>query len=189
MKEKIVMFITYIEFFHKLHTKYLKRFSHRIQLMYSHINHDIHFDEVKKISSSKMTDTSSSKNSDEENESGTDLNYIQTDTSSTDSSDHENNLFESISRSRTNSSFSSTPRIKLSHAEHKKIAESDDNLIDIFYNIDMSCDSIINNETIKLDENIRESPEKTDETQQIIQASVVENNESIIIHLVEPSYT
>ena len=65
----------------------------------------------------------------------------------------ENNLFESISRSRTNSSFSSnTPRIKLTNAEHKKIAESDDNLIDIFYNIDMSCDSIINNETIKLDE-------------------------------------
>jgi hypothetical protein len=46
MKEKIIMFITYVEFFHKLHTKYLKRFANKIQLMYSHINNDIHFDET-----------------------------------------------------------------------------------------------------------------------------------------------
>jgi hypothetical protein len=46
MREKIIMFITYIEFFHKLHTKYLKRFANKIQLMYNHINNDIHFDET-----------------------------------------------------------------------------------------------------------------------------------------------
>ena len=44
MREKIVMFITYIEFFHKLHSKYIKRFSNKIQLMYSHIENDIKFD-------------------------------------------------------------------------------------------------------------------------------------------------
>jgi hypothetical protein len=45
IKEKINLFITYIEFFHKLHTKQMKRFSNKIQLMYSHVNKDIRFDE------------------------------------------------------------------------------------------------------------------------------------------------
>ena len=45
MKEKVGVFLTYIEFFHILHTKYLKRFSNKIQLMYTHINNDIKFDE------------------------------------------------------------------------------------------------------------------------------------------------
>ncbi len=45
MREKVGVFLTYIEFFHILHTKYLKRFSNKIQLMYSHINNDIKFDE------------------------------------------------------------------------------------------------------------------------------------------------
>jgi hypothetical protein len=45
MREKVGVFLTYIEFFHILHTKYLKRFSNKIQLMYTHINNDIKFDE------------------------------------------------------------------------------------------------------------------------------------------------
>jgi hypothetical protein len=45
MREKVGVFLTYIEFFHILHTKYLKRFSNKIQLMYAHINNDINFDE------------------------------------------------------------------------------------------------------------------------------------------------
>ena len=45
LREKIIMFITYIEFFHKMHTKYLTRFSNKIQLMHTHINNDIKFDE------------------------------------------------------------------------------------------------------------------------------------------------
>jgi hypothetical protein len=49
MREEIQTFISYIEFFHKLHTKYLKRFSNKIQLMYSHINADIKFDETVKV--------------------------------------------------------------------------------------------------------------------------------------------
>jgi len=43
------MFISYIEFFHSLHTKYLKRFSTKIQLMHTHIDTDIKFDEVVEI--------------------------------------------------------------------------------------------------------------------------------------------
>jgi hypothetical protein len=45
MKEKINLFLTYIEFFQKLHEKYLSRFSNKIVLMLNHINSDIHFDD------------------------------------------------------------------------------------------------------------------------------------------------
>lgn len=45
LREKITMFITYIEFFHKMHTKYLQRFSNKIHLMHTHINNDVKFDE------------------------------------------------------------------------------------------------------------------------------------------------
>jgi hypothetical protein len=45
MREKVNLFLSYIEFFHKLHSKYLKRFSNKIQLMSNHINSDIQFDE------------------------------------------------------------------------------------------------------------------------------------------------
>lgn len=53
MREKIIMFINYLEFFHKMHTKYLKRFSNKIQLMYTHINNDIKFDDSIEISKDK----------------------------------------------------------------------------------------------------------------------------------------
>ena len=48
-----MMFITYIEFFHKMHSKYLKRFSNKIQLMYTHISNDIKFDDSVEISKDK----------------------------------------------------------------------------------------------------------------------------------------
>ena len=49
LREKIMMFISYVEFFHTLHTKYLKRFSTKIQLMHTHIDTDIKFDEAVEI--------------------------------------------------------------------------------------------------------------------------------------------
>ena len=56
IKEKITLFITYIEFFHKLHSKYLKRFSNKIQLMYTHISNDINFDESVELNSDKRNE-------------------------------------------------------------------------------------------------------------------------------------
>ena len=53
MREKILMYTTYIEFFHKMHSKYLKRFSNKIQLMYTHITNDIKFDDSIEISKNK----------------------------------------------------------------------------------------------------------------------------------------
>jgi hypothetical protein len=148
MKEKIVMFITYIEFFHKLHTKYLKRFSNKIQLMYSHINHDIHFDE--ESVQAKTTNPESPK----------DANTNTPENSITDSD------LESMSRSRANSSISSnvssnntpSPKFKLNDVVkniNKNINKdtdqiektlSHDDLNDMFSTIDISCDSIINKE-------------------------------------------
>jgi hypothetical protein len=60
MKEKINLFLTYIEFFHKLHEKYLTRFTKKIHLMLTHINSDIHFDD-------NIVNNSSSKNIDDNN--------------------------------------------------------------------------------------------------------------------------
>jgi hypothetical protein len=51
IREKINMFIAYIEFFHKMHIKYLKRFNNKIQLMYTHISNDIKFDDSIEVNS------------------------------------------------------------------------------------------------------------------------------------------
>jgi len=45
IRDKTLLFITYVEFFHKLHTKYLRRFASKVQSMYNQINSDINFDE------------------------------------------------------------------------------------------------------------------------------------------------
>jgi hypothetical protein len=45
MKEKLLLFITYMEFFHKLHNKYLKRFATKLQLMAGQITNDIKFED------------------------------------------------------------------------------------------------------------------------------------------------
>ena len=53
IREKINMFTAYIDFFHKMHIKYLKRFSTKIQLMYTNINNDIKFDESIEMNGNK----------------------------------------------------------------------------------------------------------------------------------------
>ena len=60
MKEKVNLFLSYIEFFHKLHAKYLKRFSNKIQMMSNHVNNDIQFDE-----NAENVENDTSKNDDE----------------------------------------------------------------------------------------------------------------------------
>jgi hypothetical protein len=69
IKEKISMFLTYIEFFHKLHTKHLKRFANKIQLMYTHISTDIRFDETIEINKDKEKE----KEKEKKKENGEDL--------------------------------------------------------------------------------------------------------------------
>jgi hypothetical protein len=55
-REKIILFITYLEFFHKLHNKYFKRFTTKLQLMYGQITHDIKFDDNEEAKKSKNQD-------------------------------------------------------------------------------------------------------------------------------------
>lgn len=56
MKDKIALFIQYVEFFHKLHKKYLKRFSTKLHLMTSLINSDIKFEETTKEKHQNLLD-------------------------------------------------------------------------------------------------------------------------------------
>jgi hypothetical protein len=45
IREKGILFISYIHFFHSLHTKYLQRFYIKLNVLYKQITHDICFDE------------------------------------------------------------------------------------------------------------------------------------------------
>jgi len=47
------LFLNYIEFFHKLHTKYFKRFTTKMQLFVSQINHDIKFEDSAELNKTK----------------------------------------------------------------------------------------------------------------------------------------
>ncbi len=56
MKEKFELFISYIEFFHGLHTKYLKRFAMKMNLFFSQITNDIRFEDAPTTSESKKNE-------------------------------------------------------------------------------------------------------------------------------------
>jgi len=45
LREKITLFINYLEFFHRLNIKYLSRYYHKLDMMLNQINSDIHFEE------------------------------------------------------------------------------------------------------------------------------------------------
>jgi hypothetical protein len=191
MKEKIIMFITYIEFFHKMHSKYLKRFSNRIQLMYSHINHDIQFDDdLKKTSGSGSGSSISQKKSEDSN--------IDTDS--------DNGNFDLLlgeqegTRSRTNSSISSgnqhpaiSPRfiqknIKLKTLDHSL---SHDDLNTIFSTIEQSCDSIIKEEAIQEpnEETLQEPKEEAiqEANEEPTEIPNFKENKNVTLYLLEPS--
>ena len=53
MREKLTLFVTYVEFFHKLHNKYLKRLATKIQLMFSQIANDIQFEDTSQTKKEK----------------------------------------------------------------------------------------------------------------------------------------
>ena len=192
MKEKIIMFITYVEFFHKLHTKYLKRFSNKIQLMYSHINNDIHFDENVELNK-KNVDDSESLNSDNLTDKDK---QIDSDNINFKSSSNVNmfNLDIQINeynddlsvKSNTDSLLSNitpftTPKFKkISNIineknESHKIEDSisHDELNYMFSRIDSSCNYIINNEIINTENEICENHS---DNQQNVETIICENH-------------
>lgn len=122
IKEKINLFTTYIEFFHKLHTKQFKRFSHKIQLMYSHVNKDINFDESVDINDKNKTNNQDRKNS-----------IISTDTSSdTDDNSSLNSPFNNNNTDDEN--------------QEEKIND------EAFFNIESKCDLILNSSAKNIDD-------------------------------------
>ena len=180
MKERITMFITYIEFFHKLHTKYLKRFSNKIQLIYTDINSDIKFDESLEISSPRPSSNKSTNSSNKSNNKSTNSSNKSNNKStnkSTNSSNKSSNKSTKSSNKSSNSikSFKSSKSDKIisrksssclsdsssisSKSDYKnddldKLYEtnsinidksvSDEEMNELFLNIESKCDSIIN---------------------------------------------
>ena len=63
VKQKLSLFISYLEFFHNIHTKHFKRFSKKMKLMDDYINDDIQFDDSPRRKASKDFDDSSSEGS------------------------------------------------------------------------------------------------------------------------------
>ena len=60
VRQKLTLFISYLEFFHNIHTKHFKRFSKKMKLMDDYINDDIQFDESPRRKMSKDFEDSSS---------------------------------------------------------------------------------------------------------------------------------
>lgn len=161
MREKIVMFIEYVEFFHKMHSKYLKRFSNKIQLMYTHISNDIKFDDTIEISKNKKkelidefnannvdkkllkelkTSIGSETNSDAGSENETNTPPNTPEINKNDEKKDYKKIFQ-----RSVNKVSNNIGLFKSKNEDIEINDkfNDKNIHELFYGIEKSCDSII----------------------------------------------
>jgi hypothetical protein len=141
------MFLTYIEFFHKLHTKHLKRFSNKIQLMYTHISTDIKFDETIDMNKEKKkevvvddftSDIQSNNKIIADEESVKLINDIL-----------ESNDDKSVGYNNTPVSSSNNSALFI---EETQI--TDENVYDNFKNISQSCDNLLSKDNIEITANI-----------------------------------
>ena len=164
IREKINMFVSYIEFFHKMHTKYLKRFSNKIQLMHSHIDSDIRFDENLELSKDKKKELIENLDVGNNLSRGL-LNDLKKSMHSETSSDSELDSKESMPTTSSIISNLSIANIKEMVKNNVgkvsnilQICSANNNAIDpnisyhditkLFSNIELSCDEIINNENL-----------------------------------------
>ena len=172
MREKVKLFLTYIEFFHKLHTKYLQRFSNKIQLMNTHINDDIKFDETVKINkNSVLNDSKGNDNSSLllspriNNASQKNPGFLKK------SIDSVNSLF-SASKNSENRGINLVIDVDKS-LETEELSQQ--KIDSAFSNIDSICNTVINNSTDnnenQLLDNFFDNP-----INDIIENNVVENN-------------
>ena len=172
MRERIIMFITYIEFFHNLHTKYLKRFSKKIQLIYTDISNDIKFDESLEINNSNSSNSINSSNNrkimnqsiltDSDNESSksdkllsrkNSVNGISDISTCSDNSisSKSDNIIKNANNNNIDSNYIFESIInkknnKLDKNDYNKIDNSvtDEEINNLFLTIGSSCDSMIN---------------------------------------------
>ena len=195
MREKLKLFLTYIEFFHKLHTKYLQRFSNKIQLMNTHINDDIKFDETVKINKPiNLTDTKGADNSSLllspriNNASQKVPGFLQK------SMDSVNSLF-SVSKTSENQNVNLVIEVDKS-LEIETISQQ--TIDSAFTNIDTICNNVINNSNNKNEEqsydNFFENPINSEENfieenvEEVIEnvanvenVAIVENVEEVLL--------
>ena len=156
IKEKISMFLTYIEFFHKLHTKHLKRFSNKIQLMYTHISTDIRFDDTIEINKEKDKKKENVEDFTGEQPQTNEIKLnieesIQTNTIITDEESVKmiNDIIESNEdKSVHNNTPISTNSRNVIFNESSQI--TDENVYDNFKHISQSCDNLLSKDNIDL---------------------------------------
>jgi hypothetical protein len=157
IKEKVSMFLTYIEFFHKLHTKHLKRFSNKIQLMYTHISTDIRFDETIEMNKDKnkkkeVTDNFVGEQS-STNEIKLNIEEVHTDVITDEESIKMiNNIIENNDDKNVHNN---TPMSRNSSATlfNEETQITDENVYDNFKNISQSCDNLLSKDNIDLKTN------------------------------------
>jgi hypothetical protein len=153
IKEKISMFLTYIEFFHKLHTKHLKRFSNKIQLMYTHINTDIRFDETIEINKDKKKDNNEDFIGDQlssTNEIKLNIEHaIQTTPIITDE-ESVKMINDIIENNEDNSIHNNTPISTKTNNMifNEEYQITDENVYDNFKHISQSCDNLLSKDNI-----------------------------------------
>lgn len=176
IKEKVSMFLTYIEFFHNLHTKHLKRFSNKIQLMYTHISTDIRFDESIEMNKDKKKENIDDFSNDlqVENEIKLSVDEIETNDLNIISNNISNNIIgdeesvklinDIIENNDTNTSIhNNTPTSKNSRNATLFTDETqitDENVFNNFKNISQSCDNLLSKDNIDLTSNYNKSVEK-----------------------------
>jgi len=206
IREKINMFVDYIEFFHKMHTKYLKRFSNKIQLMHTHIDSDIKFDENLELSKDKKKELIASLNV--ENVNSLLLNDLKKSMNSETSSDSDLELKSmplKTVESNEIESKSSTPTIKsnISIGNFKEIIKTNVNRVSsilqicntknaidpnisyhdiskLFSNIDTTCDAIINNEVVET---------SVENNEEISEVSDVSDHSKNIVFIIDDIFT
>ena len=159
MKEKVSMFLTYIEFFHKLHTKHLKRFSNKIQVMYTHITTDIKFDESIEISKSKKKESVDDFTNEPQNDNEMKLTVEE----------FENNDLKIITKQISNHIIEDEESVKLindilENNDDKSVVHNntpvsinstitDENVYDNFKNISQSCDDLLSKDNKNVEDN------------------------------------
>ena len=159
MKEKVSMFLTYIEFFHELHTKHLKRFSNKIQLMYTHITTDIKFDESIEISKSKKKESVDDFTNEPQNDNEMKLTVEE----------FENNDLKIITKQISNHIIDDEESVKLindilENNDDKSVVHNntpvsinstitDENVYDNFKNISQSCDDLLSKDNKNVEDN------------------------------------
>lgn len=233
MREKIIMFIAHIEFFHKLHTKYLKRFSNKIQLMYTHINNDINFDDSVEINKNKRNELIQELNIDnidahllkdikksigsESQGSESDNEFIIEDKNYTEDNKSNSSLSSILSLESITNRIRSGTLVSSQNSSPKIINENKRNLKEIFkknvhkvsnilqlckpnvekslkpnvsnkeiqnlfYNINTSCESIINNEINEFD---IEEIQKEEENNITLEINLEEHKEAEKVEHIE----